>query len=666
MGVTSTVGMMFRALEGISRTGLSLLCGAAITAASGAAGAAESAPERVRDLDYGAVFYEYYQGNAFEALTRLAVAEERGGIEGHGDYPQLVRGGLMLSYGMTREAKAVFEQLLKDNVSGSTRNQAWFYLGKVFYLEGDSQLAQEALGRVDAQLLKDDEPDLFHEWLYLKGQLALATGDRVGMQEILADLPADGLWHAYLTYNLAVRHLSSGQSGKAIDEFSGLVGKLRFPDEDQEDFSERVALRERALLSLGQLHFQQGNYGEARRSLSQISLDSVFSDQALFHLAVAASSEKDHGITLQALNILQERPLFTPWLQQVPYARAFVIEELGEKRQALEAYRQAGEHYEALLASLALQRSELTEQQILAALRPGGPQDPAGSLLELGAADIASDPYGRLAVEPSAFSLANLLATEAFQLALRDLYELYRLSRSLDVWQGQMESFDVMLATRERQRRERIAETRAALAEQQADQWLVRQKKYNERIEQALAEEDHAFFMTAEQMELLATIEAVEARLLILPDDERMAGYRQKIRRIRAYFDWWLAEEYPVNRWEAQKQLRGLNQAMEEFTRRKADIEQEMAEDDRTEALAQRVDGNRQRLETLAAGLDEVVAEARRALVQHVDAELENQQNQVRSYLREARLAQARLSDEIFRNAGGSAQLNSPDTGGQP
>lgn len=660
------MGLMFRAFGAKTQACLSLLCGAAIAAGAGVVSAAEPAPEQARDLDYGAVLYEYYQGNAFEALTRLAVAEERGGIDGHGDYPQLVRGGLMLSYGMTREAKAIFEQLLKDNVSDSTRNQAWFYLGKVFYLEGDSQLAQEALGRVDTKLLEDDEPELFHDWLYLKGQLVLASGNLQKMDDIFADLPADSLWHAYLSYNLAVRHLSSGQTGEAIDELSGLVRKLRSADEDKEDFRERAALRERALLSQGQLYLQQGNYAEARRSLSQISLASVFSDQALFHLAVAASSEQDHGIALQALNILQERPLFTPWLQQVPYARAFVIEELGEKRQALDAYREAGEHYEALLGGLAVQRSELTEEQILAAIRPAGPQNPAASLLQLGGADIASDPYGRLAVEPSSFSLANLLATEAFQLALRDLYELYRLSRSLDVWQGQMGSFDVMLATRERQRRERIAETRAALAEQQADQWLARQKKYSDRIEQALAEEDHAFFKTAEQMELLATIEAVEVRLQTLPDDEGTAGYRQKIRHMRAYFDWWLAEEYPVNRWAAQKQLRGLNKAMEEFTRRKADIEQEMAEDDRTEALAQRVDRNRERLESLAAGLDAAIAEARLALVEQVDAELESQQKEVRSYLREARLAQARLSDEIFRNANGAMPPDSLDTGGQP
>ncbi|MBO6874737.1 MAG: hypothetical protein JJ874_13860, partial [Marinobacter sp.] len=86
-------------------------------------------PERAKDLRYGWVLYEYHQGNAFEALTQLAVAREQGGIEGHGDHPALVEGGLMLSWGMTREASRLFTQLLGDEGSGSTlspdvRNQA--------------------------------------------------------------------------------------------------------------------------------------------------------------------------------------------------------------------------------------------------------------------------------------------------------------------------------------------------------------------------------------------------------------------------------------------------------------------------------------------------------------------------------------------------------------
>ena len=74
-------------------------------------------PQRASDPAYGVALYEYYQGNAFEALTRLNVAAAEGGIDGHGDHPALVEGGLMLSYGMTQEAGALFRALLDEDAA---------------------------------------------------------------------------------------------------------------------------------------------------------------------------------------------------------------------------------------------------------------------------------------------------------------------------------------------------------------------------------------------------------------------------------------------------------------------------------------------------------------------------------------------------------------------
>ena len=47
-------------------------------------------PNRANDLSYGGVLYEYHQGNAFEALSLLNVAKQKGGIHGHGEHPDLV------------------------------------------------------------------------------------------------------------------------------------------------------------------------------------------------------------------------------------------------------------------------------------------------------------------------------------------------------------------------------------------------------------------------------------------------------------------------------------------------------------------------------------------------------------------------------------------------
>lgn len=636
-------------------------------------------PQRASDLAYGVALYEYYQGNAFEALTRLNVASAEGGIDGHGDHPALVEGGLMLSYGMTHEAGALFRELLDDNaaVAPGTRNQAWFYLGKVFYLELDSTAARDALERVDDELLRHESDELYHEWLYLRGQLALSgtagtSGETV--DELIDALPESSPWRAYLHYNQAVGMLSEGQTEEAMDALASLDSLLgELPEFEPPLANEMSALRERVKLSIGRLHLSRGDFAGAMASLEQIALDGVFSDQALFDYAVAASREGKAGLALQALNTLQQRPLFTPWLQQVPYARGFLFEQMDRQQQALQAYREAASHYQSLSTRLSDEREQLTEARLIEALRfvregdsPGQPGSMDAEMVrpEPGETTVLTDAYGRVKVRPGDYSLAGLLATESFQLSLRDLHELYRLRDSLGQWQTQLESFDIMLETRAQQREQRIRETRDALDALNADQWLARQAEYRSAIEDALAREDLRFFMTQEQHELADRLAQVEKTLSQLPEDESTRKQRETFQRMNAYFNWRIADDYAVNRWAAEKQLRELDRAMEVFVDQRALIEQEMASGGENQALAARVEARQAALQRLQGELDKALSAARTELLTLVDTELQQQSQEVQGYLRATRHAAARLADTLFLGRNGAAANPATEAGG--
>src|SRR3990167_6613798 len=127
-----------------------LALGSAMSCAPFALAERDDWPEHALDLDYGQALYEFHQADYFAALTTLNVAKERGGIKRHGDHPALIEGSLLLSYGMVHEAKTIFEKVLTEDIPQETRNQAWFYLGKVFYLEASDEAAREALKRVSA------------------------------------------------------------------------------------------------------------------------------------------------------------------------------------------------------------------------------------------------------------------------------------------------------------------------------------------------------------------------------------------------------------------------------------------------------------------------------------------------------------------------------------
>ncbi|MFE8069816.1 hypothetical protein QQM79_02045 [Marinobacteraceae bacterium S3BR75-40.1] len=635
----------------ITRYALMLLlvgsCGVAV------AEEADGPPRRVHDPAYGAVLFEYYQGNAFEALTRLDVAQQRGGIEGHGDHPKLVEGGLMLAYGMRKEARKLFEQVLREQVSPLHRSQAWFYLGKVAYLEEDDAAAAESLGKVETPTLQAQAPELYQEWLYLQGQLALRHQPEK-VPELIGKLPAASLWRAYLSYNQGLQWIKQGKTEAAVTQWKDLATALRQPVRDENELTdaqrETLALRDRVLLSLGQVQLQQGQPGKALDSLKQVGLKSVFSDRALFDFAVAAANNGEHGLALQALNTLQERPLFTPWLQQVPFARGYLYEQLERSQRAFETYKAAAAHYVAQKDELERRREQLDEQTVIQALQV---QSARNRGLDLGDAQLPNDPYGRLRVEPADLNLAALLATEDFQLALRDLHELYKLQRSMHRWERQLDSFRVMLATREQQRTARIKATREALKEQNAAHWAEELAHYRQTINEALAREDAAFFMSDKQKAYQARIQSAQDILADLPGDASTAEQRRKLQRIKAYFDWWLADEYGVNRWAAQKQLNQLEAAMNEFGERHEVLKAEMASNDENEALAQRVNRNQARLEAVRSELDQALSQARDKLVGLVKDELRRQQQAVERFLLASRRAQARLADSLFRTGQG-------------
>ena len=610
--------------------------------------AEEPRPERAKDLRYGWALYEYHQGNVFEALTQLAVAREQGGIEGHGDHPALVEGGLMLSWGMTREASKLFTELLGSDGAGSTlspdvRNQAWFYLGKVFFLEGNRELAGENLERVDAEALAEANHDLFREWVYLRARVAMMSSrieDESKLTSLKEQLEDTDIWSLYLQYNSAVAALDAGDVATAEAELQTLIAIIQQSADSAKPEAEREGLLDRARLSLARLYLRDDRFDAALEILGDMPLNGVFADQALFDYAVAAAGQGRPDRALDALDTLSNRNLFLPWRQQVPFARAYVLEQMSRPQRALSAFKQAADLYQARIKELDNIRNELSEQSLMAQLDFTRDSD-----------GILTDSYGRLRVQPSDFGMAEVLASETFQQALAELNELYQMQSFIAERQSRFESFRIMLETREQQRQVRIAETRRALENQQADQWQTLHEEFRETIATALAEDDAQFFMTAEQKALRDKLNEVEETLAGLPDDATTASQRETYRRMRAYFDWWIADDYGVNRWAAQKQLRELDREMQHFQAQRQRVETLMSDDDRHAELARRISASESELATLGQEVAVALSNARRILLSQVDSMLVAQQEELNGYLVASRHAQARLADQLFRRS---------------
>jgi hypothetical protein len=619
--------------------------------------AANGIPERAKDPVYGWVLYKYHQGEAFDALTLLAVAHKKKAISGHGAYPELVEGGLMLSYGMTREAGDLFTRLLKvptasdsrDSDGGSlhvalapdVRNQAWFYLGKVFYLEGNYHQAYENLQRVNARLFEESHSELYSEWLYLKAELAMISDEFGGVtliESLQAQIDQRSLWAHYLSYNMAMAEISAGKFSGARESLHTLVSTMEVELPKDNLASEHRALLNKSRLSLARLYLRNARFAEATAVLGAMPLDGVLSDRALFDFAIAAAGEGQMQLALNALNTLSQRTLFLPWREQVPYARGFVLEQMGHPHKALAAYTQAAGRYEIRDKELIVARQALTEENLMARLRFF--RDSNG---------VITDAYGRLSVTPGDFGLSEVLATEPFQQALGELHELYKMLALLTQREAQLSTFETMLETRKIQREQRSRETRFELEQQHVDDWAEAHQLFRTEIEAALAREDAEFFMTTRQKALKARLDSVAAVLALLPDDQNTAHQRNSYQRMRAYFDWMVTNDYGVNRWAAQKQLRELDREMNRFVGQRAAIETLLAKDTKHNELATRLTRKSEELLDLKAQVHEALDQAKHVLMDRLDRALAEQGSEVRRYLTASRHAQARLTDQLFR-----------------
>ena len=157
-----------------------VLIGMAATALTAAAvepvRAQPSKPGPVQAPFWGDALFHVYQGKTFSALTTLMASQRFGRVAPHADEAEATRGGLLLAYGLHREAEAVFTALAERGTTAALRDKAWFHLARIRWQRGLPAEADAALARVAGPLDAELETDR----QLLAAQVRLALGDPAG------------------------------------------------------------------------------------------------------------------------------------------------------------------------------------------------------------------------------------------------------------------------------------------------------------------------------------------------------------------------------------------------------------------------------------------------------------------------------------------------------
>lgn len=621
--------------------------------------AKEKPKTSVADLRYGVALYHYYQQDYMAALAELMVADTRDGIQGHGDNPELIAGGVSLAFGMQNHAEGVFREILQDERRPqSVRDAAWFYLGKLHYTRGDWNAAEQSFARVSSEF----KPSLRAQMQALQINIRIRNNNYTDLT--LKNIDADELrsWSPYTFYNLGAAHAREGNFASAQQFFSEL-SEIDIVDNPVRR-KEQWALQDKAYTAIGYSYLAEKKYAAAIREFTKVRLNGVFANQALLGYGWAAVAQEEYDVALKPWQLLRTRSLMYPAVQESLLALPYAYEKLGAQGEAVNAYQTAEELLMRELQLIRDMRATLTEGELLTLIGSEPlPAEEATTILRSDAsvhgtltAVVTDGGQNWLKLDSTSIIktrsayLNELFAKNTFQTAVLDLRDLLRVQTLLQNWLPKLDAYQDLLLQKQ---------TARSLQEQQIAQNMVAQQEQalraeRDRLAQQLAQisssENYMALADEETQALYARIERGQqtiARMKAAGQDTSELETRAKM--FGGILLWRAAQAYPVQLAAQQAELKTIDESLAQIARIRQKIEDiSLTSLDIQPSLA-RLQVLQKEVGTQLSSTDQLIAQQSRLLRQQVDQQLAAHEKRLNNYLAQAHLAVARLYDAELR-----------------
>lgn len=632
---------------------------AAVTAGAASCTPATMAAEplsSVADLRYGVALYNYYQDHHLEALSELMVAQQRGGIQGHGDNPEIMEGGFSMAYGMERKASDIFSRLLNANRPQRTRDAAWFYLAQMRYLRGDWQAAEQALENISDK----PESSLQPQVAALRFNVALKQDRLPEAAESLNERKPMAGWRPYMQFNLGAAFSRAGDYSQGVEYFTEL---LKMPERSEE----HLALYDKAMTAAGYAHLLQQNYAEAIDYFSKVRLTSPLSSRALLGYGWAAVEQKDYRLALKPWQALAKRPLIDQFSQEALVAIPYAYEKMGFQAEALEQFRRAEASYLNEIERLQEAMSDVQGHAIREALNIDRSDD--FSWLEYAQ-------QNRLA--PQMTYLVALFSREEFIGLVQEVRDLLAIQDQFAEWQNTLDFYSRMLDEREANRIREVDYLAQQELDQKIEAMVAQRDAFAAQVESLQQRTDYLSLVDPEGGARLERIVRAEKNVQILQAAARDQGVQvmpreeltqlaQNLRRQKGFMQWRAAEMYDERLWRAQSELAQVDeqlQSMRALQQRIANIVDQGLD---LQPYRERIARANQQLISQSVDIDFAIERAQDVLREQVTRELEVQHGRMNHYLGQARLSIARLLDVSASDEQASAQQALPGgDGGAP
>lgn len=383
----------------------------------------------VKDLKYGAVLFEFYQQKYFETLVEYDYAAERGSIQNHGDYPELLKGGVSLSYGLDRQSKQIFSALIASHSPEEVQNRAWFFLAKMLYLRGDIDASAKTLANISGAMPRDID----QEYRYLAALVNIKLGYFDEVEAISRSFDKKSPYAPYLYFNLGV---ALGKQKQYIPAVSSLSKAASYANGS----IQLAGLADRANMAIAYLYADKQDFTNAYAQIRQVRANGVFSNRALLGSGWASVNSGAYREALAPLTALERRSMVIPEVQEAVLLVPHVYEQLGLTGRAAEGFIGAYSRYGDVLQQLDSARKSLDDADVLELF-----------VRNLDEMLGESDWFGTApSVSLNALSpfLLELMSDHSFQSVLKDLRDLYAIRNNLNNWKRKRDDFDVILGAR--------------------------------------------------------------------------------------------------------------------------------------------------------------------------------------------------------------------------
>jgi hypothetical protein len=583
----------------------------------------------VLDPHYGEVLFEFYQGRYFPAITKLEASQVFNRMRHHADEAEILRGGLLLSYGLHQQAGKVFEALLARGAAPSVRDRAWYFLAKIRYQRGLMPEASKALARVEHRLSEPLEDDR----RLLQANVAMALGDDAAAAKILTPIAGPRSEDLYARFNLGVALIRSGDAAHGTTILDDL-GRQAMPDE------EGRALRDKANVALGFAALKAGKPQDARTYLQRVRLEGIEANAALLGFGWAADALGSPKLALVPWVELAGRDSSDAAVLEAELAVPYAYAELHADAQALKRYETAIDNFHVEDANIDATIVAIRDGKLVDGLMSRNPGEEMGWFQTF--RDLPLMPHARL--------LTPVIAGNEFQEAFKNYRDLQFLSHNLAEWHENLGVFDDMLSTRRQAFGERLPRLREQQQASGLDIAHLQQRSDDNAAALKQAEDagDGAAFADDRERELQQRLARVASTLASLPPDvdPGLAEAHDRLRHVAGALAWQLAHEYPARAWDAKK---GQKQTEETLaTARVHDDDLARAQRDEPthfEEFARRIAALDARLNVLVPRVAALGKEQKGALQEIAITELKSQKERLAAYTAQARYAVAQLYD---------------------